>query len=162
MHKQTIEHYAALAYPNHYALRFGTVSGPSPKLRDDLLVNSLVLAAIHERKLNVANRTVNRPLLGIGDLCRAVEAILTRPVPPGCYNLASTNVQIGEVADFVAQRFHVPCTECIRENKYDIRVDTRKFTQAAGMEFHDDVPGLVEALYDFYMASPSWSSPRGI
>src|SRR5438445_737177 len=80
-----------LAYPNSYALRFGTVCGPSPNIRPELLLNSLVLSALTTGQIQVANRQVHRPLLGIGDLCRALKTIVTRPVPPGCYNLASTN-----------------------------------------------------------------------
>jgi nucleoside-diphosphate-sugar epimerase len=152
LHKQAIERYAALAYPHGYGLRFGTVCGPSPNLRDELLLNSLVRSALRQGRVEVANRAASRPLLGIGDLCRAVEAVLTRPVPPGRYHLASVNVTIGEAADYVARRFGVPCREVERPSAYDIRVDTGKFRSASGLEFRDDVPSLVEALHDFYSA----------
>jgi nucleoside-diphosphate-sugar epimerase len=151
-HKQTIERYARLAYPNYYALRLGTVCGPGPRLRTELLLNSLVRSALESREIQVANRAAHRPLLGINDFCRAVHAIVTRPVDPGCYNLASVNVRIGEVADYVAGRFRVPCREVLRENKYDIRVDTRKFQEAAGMKFADTVDSLVDALQTHYAA----------
>jgi nucleoside-diphosphate-sugar epimerase len=154
LHKQTVERYAALAYPNHYALRLGTVCGPSPNVRDELLLNSLVRSAVHAGQIQVANRQAYRPLLGVGDLCRAVEALVTRPVPPGCYNLASLNVRIGEAADYVARRFQVPCVEVQRPNHYDIQVATGKFTRASGMEFRDTLAGLVESLYAFYVPVP--------
>lgn len=154
LHKQVIERYAALAYPNSYGLRFGTVCGPSPNVRSELLLNSLVLSALTEGRIRVANRRAHRPLLGINDLCRAVEAILTQQIPSGCYNLASANARIGEVADLVASRFGVPCDEVERPNNYDIRVDTRKFCRTAGLEFRDDIPGLVESLRHFYVNHP--------
>jgi nucleoside-diphosphate-sugar epimerase len=159
LHKQAIERYAALAYPNAYGLRFGTVCGPSPNLRMELLINSLVLSALRTGEVRVANREASRPLLGIGDLCRAVEAILTRPVAPGCYNLASLNVRIGEAADHVARRFDVPCREVASVNHYDIRVDSRRFARAAGVEFRDDLSGLVTALAKFYTARPEIRRP---
>jgi nucleoside-diphosphate-sugar epimerase len=146
LHKQLIERYATLAYPNSYALRFGTVCGPSPNLRPELLLNSLVRSARRNGCVQVANRPVSRPLLGIGDLCRAVQAILTGAVPPGCYNLASFNATIGAVADYVAGYFGANCQEITAETKYDIRVDTGKLRQASGLEFQDDLPGLVAAL----------------
>jgi nucleoside-diphosphate-sugar epimerase len=149
-HKQTIERFARLAYRNSFALRFGTVCGPAPHARPDLLLNSLVRAAVCDGRVEVANPAASRALLGIGDLCRAVEAILTRPVPPGCYNLASANARVGELADYVARRFRVPCRAVERPTPYDIRVDTEKFRAAAGLEFRDTIETLVEALAAFY------------
>jgi nucleoside-diphosphate-sugar epimerase len=153
LHKQTIERYASLAYPNSFALRFGTVSGVSPNIRSDLLLNSLVQSALTRGRIEVANRQVHRPLLGVRDLCRAIEAIVQRTVPSGCYNVASTNVQIGEVADYIAERFNVACREVTRPNNYDIQVDTDKLCASADFEFHDDVPALVNALESFYTGS---------
>jgi nucleoside-diphosphate-sugar epimerase len=159
-HKQTIERFARLAYPNSFALRFGTVCGPAPHARPELLLNSLVRAALQEGAVPVANRAASRPLLGIGDLCRAVEALVTRPIAPGCYNLASVNVRIGELAEYVARHFGVPCREVERPTPYDIRVDTRRFRAASGVEFQDTVEGLVEALAAFYVAHPE-PAPAG-
>jgi nucleoside-diphosphate-sugar epimerase len=150
-HKQTIERYALLVYPHSYALRFGTVCGPAPNLRRDLLLNSLVWSALHQGRVEVANRAAHRPLLGIHDLCRAIARILAGDVPPGCYHLASVNAQIGAVAAYVAERFGVPCREVEQPTRYDLRAATGKFRAAAGLEFHDDVPGLTDALQAHYL-----------
>jgi nucleoside-diphosphate-sugar epimerase len=158
-HKQTIERYAALTYPNSYALRFGTVCGPSPNLRPELLLNSMVRSAMRQGIVRVANRQAHRPLLGIGDLTRAVTAILTGNIEPGCYNLASVDATIGEVADQVARRFDVPCIEVALPNNYDVRVDTRKFVAASGVQLRDTVASLTEALADWYAAHPDDRSP---
>jgi nucleoside-diphosphate-sugar epimerase len=149
-HKQTIERYASLAYPNSFALRLGTVTGSSPRLRTELLLNNLVRSAILSGSVQVANRRASRPLLGITDLCRAVESFVRRSVKPGCYNLASLNVKIGDLADHVARRFQVQCLEVERENNYDIQVDTRKFTESTGMVFRDTVESLIDDLEAFY------------
>jgi nucleoside-diphosphate-sugar epimerase len=155
-HKQTAERYAQLAYPGgYYALRFGTVCGPAPGLRPELLLNSLVRSALYGGAVEVANRPAHRPLLGVHDLCRAVEVILTHDVPPGCYNLASVNACIGDLADYVAARFGVPLREVEQPTKYDICADTTKFRRAAGFEFRDTIPALVDALEAFYRAAPS-------
>jgi nucleoside-diphosphate-sugar epimerase len=151
-HKQTIERYAALAYPNSFAIRLGTVCGPSPNMRRELLLNSLVRSAIQDGQIQVANRQASRGLLGIRDLCRAIEVLIGNPISPGCYNLASVNVKIGELADFVARRFQVPCFEIEHANKYDVQVDTHKFREATGMLFQDGIDGLIDDLEEFYLA----------
>lgn len=153
LHKQTIERYARLAYPNAYGLRFGTVCGPAPNMRTELLLNSLVRAAVTEGRVRVSNPATHRPILGIGDLCRAVEAVLDRPVPPGCYNLASANTRIGVLAAWVAERFGVPVVEGVGQTPYDIRVSTDRFRAAAGFEFRDTVESLTDALAHHYMAT---------
>jgi UDP-glucose 4-epimerase len=150
LHKQFIERHARFAYPGAYGLRFGTVCGPSPNLRTELLLNGLVRSALFQRRVEVANPHAHRPILGINDLCRSVEAILTRRIPPGCYNLASANVRIGELAGWVARRFEVPMVEVERPTPYDIRVCTNKFREASGMEFGDTVESLTDALAEHY------------
>lgn len=154
LHKQTIERYAKLAYPNIYGLRFGTVCGPAPNIRTELLLNSLVRAAVTEGRVRVSNPATHRPILGVGDLCRAVEVVLTGPVPPGCYNLATANTRIGELAAWVAERFGVPLVEAIGQTPYDIRVSTDRFRAAADFEFRDTVAGLADALARHYAATP--------
>ncbi len=149
-HKQTIEKYAAFTYPNSYGLRFGTVCGPSPNIREELLLNSMVKAAITKKEIQVANREIHRPLLGINDLCRSVEAILTKDVAPGIYNLASVNTSVGELADRVAEQLRVKQIEANFPSKYDIQVDTTKFQQAAGMYFWDTIGTMVNGLREFY------------
>jgi UDP-glucose 4-epimerase len=149
-HKQIIEEHARNEYANSYALRFGTVCGPSPNMRRDLLLNSLVWSAMTRKYIDVANRAYHRPILGIHDLCRAIAMLLTQPIEPGPYNLASANVSIGEVADYVAARFQVPCREVERPTQYDILVSTDKFTRATGMESRDTVASLVEELAACY------------
>lgn len=150
LHKQAIERYARLAYPASYGLRFGSVCGPSPNIRSELLLNSLVRSAVRRGRVEVANPHAHRPLLGIGDLCRAVEAVLARPIPPGCYNLASANVRIGELAAWVARRFDVPQCEVKWPTPYDLRVSSERFCCAADFEFRDTIEGVTDALEDYF------------
>jgi hypothetical protein len=78
----------------------------------------------------------------------------TQLVEPGPYNLASENVTIGAVADFVAARFQVPCIEVDQPTRYDMAVSTDKFTHATGMAFTDTVASLVEELAMYYTQIP--------
>jgi UDP-glucose 4-epimerase len=149
LHKRMIEQYASIAYPNSIALRFGTVCGPSPNMRSDVLLNSLVVSALRRGYVEVANRDYRRPILGMGDLCRAMTILLTRSIEPGPYNLASANVTIGDAADFVAQRLGVPCREVERPTNYDMTISSNKFVEATGFEFRDKMESLVEELAEF-------------
>lgn len=153
LHKRAVERYARFAYPAAHGLRFGTVCGPAPNLRPETLLNSLVRSAVRDGRVEASNPRAHRPLLGVGDLCRAVEAVLTRPVPPGVYNLASTNGQIGDLAARVANRFGVPLAVTDGHTPYDVRVSAERFRRAAGFEFRDTVDWLVGALADHYAAA---------
>jgi nucleoside-diphosphate-sugar epimerase len=160
-HKQAIERYATFAYPNHYALRFGTVCGPAPAMRLQPLLNSMVRAAVTEGRVRVANRQAHRPLLGINDLTRAVKTILEQPVAPGAYNLASVNVRIGEVADYIADRFSVPCIDVDHPTRYDVTVVTEKFCRTAPFEFTDTVASLVCELGCYFTEQSTATATAG-
>lgn len=150
LHKQAVERYARLAYPAAYGLRFGTVCGPAPNLRPELLLNGLVRAAVRDRRVEVANPAAHRAVLGVGDLGRAVRAVLAGGVPPGVYHLASAGVRIGDAAERVARRFGVPVVAVPGATAYDVRVSTARFERAAGFAFTDTVDGLADALADHY------------
>mgnify|MGYP000941590522 CR=1 FL=1 len=154
LHKQEVERYAAFAYPNSYGLRLGTVCGPAPNLRPETLLNGLVRSAVRRGVVEVSSPHAHRPLLGVGDLGRAVEAVLRRAVPPGCYHLAGTNVRVGELAAWAARRFGVPLVESGGATPYDIRVSADRFRAAAGFEFADTVEGLTDALAAHYLSDP--------
>src|SRR5262249_3452159 len=150
LHKQQIERYARFAYPNAYGLRLGTVCGPAPNMRPETLLNSLVRSAVRRGRVEVANPHAHRPVLGVNDLCRSVERIPPRPVPPGCYNLATASVRIGELADWVARRLSVPLEVIGGHTPYDIRVSSDRFRRAATFEFRDTIEDLTDALAAHY------------
>lgn len=160
LHKQAVERYAAFAYPDAVGLRFGTVCGPAPNLRVETLLNGLVRAAVTRGRVEMANADFHRPLLGVGDLCRAIEAVLARSVPPGVYNLAGTNVRIGDLARRVAERFGVPVIPAAGHTPYDIRLNSDRFCRAAEFEFRDTVEGLTDALTAHYAARPAAPEPE--
>lgn len=76
-------------HPNSFGLRFGTVCGPSPNTRWELILNAMVRDAITKRVVKASTRDFLRPILAIGDLCRAVEKLVDGRGQPGIYNLAS-------------------------------------------------------------------------
>lgn len=98
MSKFTADNAMPFVYPNYYALRFGTVCGPSPNMRFDTMLNGMTRDAIEKRAIQVWNAAAHRPLLGISDLCRIVTQIATTDQKPGIYNLASVETTIGDLA----------------------------------------------------------------
>jgi len=96
-----------LVHPRYYALRFGTVCGPSPNIRLDLMLNGMVNDAMTKGIVTVRNPNIRRPLLGLSDLCSAVDKCLRAEPSVGPHNLCSVNVTVGEVADAVSERLNV-------------------------------------------------------
>jgi nucleoside-diphosphate-sugar epimerase len=84
------------------ALRKGTVCGYSPRMRFDLVVNTMFKTAISTKTIVVNNPSIWRPILAIQDAAnayvRAVEASLGIS---GVFNVASGNFTLGELADHV-------------------------------------------------------------
>ena len=86
-------------------LRQGTVSGHSPRMRFDLIVNTMFKCAIKEGVITVSNPSIWRPILAISDATSAyIRAIESNSSISGVFNVASVNCTVGCVADYVKHR----------------------------------------------------------
>lgn len=84
------------------ALRQGTVSGYSPRMRLDLVVNTMFKAAVMTGEITVNNPAIWRPVLAIRDAAMAyTRAIEANPGISGVFNVASGNYTVGEIGDLV-------------------------------------------------------------
>ncbi len=84
------------------ALRQGTVSGYSPRMRLDLIVNTMFKSAMLDKTITVNNPAIWRPILCIHDAATAyIRAIEAHPSISGIFNVASANYTVGEVGDLV-------------------------------------------------------------
>jgi len=84
------------------ALRQGTVSGYSPRMRLDLVVNTMFKAAVTEKLITVNNPAIWRPILAIKDAANAyTRAIEAHEDISGVFNVASGNYTVGEISDLV-------------------------------------------------------------
>jgi nucleoside-diphosphate-sugar epimerase len=84
--------------------RKGTVSGYSPRMRFDLIVNTMFKAAITEGVITVNNPAIWRPILAIQDAVSAYIRAVEAPYGiSGVFNIASGNYTVGEVADYVQE-----------------------------------------------------------
>lgn len=144
-------------------LRNATAYGASPKLRADLMVNSLVgYAFLSGEALIKSDGTPWRPLVHIEDISCAALAVLEAPreiVHNTAFNVgrSSENYQVREVADHVARL--VPNSRITYAadggpDKRCYRVSFSKIeTELPGFEPQWTVPKGVEELLDAYRAN---------
>jgi nucleoside-diphosphate-sugar epimerase len=84
------------------SLRKGTISGYSPRMRLDLIINTMFKSAVRDRNITVNNPSIWRPILSIEDAATAyIRAIEANSTISGVFNIASGNHTVGEVADQV-------------------------------------------------------------
>ena len=85
------------------ALRQGTVSGYSPRMRLDLVVNTMFKCAIADGVVTVNNPAIWRPILSVRDAASAyIRSIEANSGISGVFNVASGNYTVGEIADYVS------------------------------------------------------------
>ena len=160
--KQAIDQLAELSGKEYYSLRFGTVNGFSKNLRNDVMINSMMFNAKKSGKIFVSNHNVNRPILGIKDLSRAIETILLKCEKrlSGVYNLNSFNATVGEIATHVSKKCNVPCEELnkldnsnkqiinfkLQTKSYDFKINSKKFSDNFNFNFEDTLESITEQL----------------
>ena len=84
------------------SLRQGTISGYSPRMRLDLIVNTMFKCAIQDGVITVNNPAIWRPILDIRDAASAyIRSIEANDSISGVFNVASGNYTVGEVGDYV-------------------------------------------------------------
>ena len=82
--------------------RQGTVSGYSPRMRLDLIVNAMFKTALEKNEVTINNPSIWRPILSIEDAVNAyIRAIESNGELSGIFNIASGNYTVGEVGDMV-------------------------------------------------------------
>jgi len=84
------------------SLRQGTLSGYSPRMRLDLVVNTMFKCAVSDGVITINNPAIWRPILSIQDGTTAyIRAIEASESISGVFNVASGNYTVGEIADLV-------------------------------------------------------------
>lgn len=132
-------------------LRFGTVNGASDVIRRDLMINSMVYSALKDGVINVNNKYVKRPILGINDLSQAIRTIVTSSFIPGVYNLASFNSNVDEISRIVSQ---VTGTKIIDKGDYpgiyNFEISANKFQSYYNFKFKEKINAIIPSVIDCY------------
>jgi len=157
--KQVCDVYASMSGLNTYGLRFGTVNGWSPHLRADIMINSMVVSALQDGHVKLYVKDINRPILGLSDLTKAVNCIIeSNKNYPGIYNLASFNSTSGEIAYKVGQEMKVPVIEYsdekieevsnvkLQSKAYNFSIDTNKFESTFNFKFNETIESIVKEV----------------
>ncbi len=138
-------------------LRQGTVSGYSPRMRLDLIVNTMFKCAMLDGEITVHNPAIWRPILSINDAVTAyVRAIESNEGINGVFNVASGNYTVGEVADLVKTSIEVKMNKEINlniEHRQDYRnykVSIEKARNILSFKPRYDIDGIVNDLVEHY------------
>lgn len=137
------------------SLRKGTICGWSPRMRLDLVVNTMFRTALAEGRIVVRNPAIWRPVLAIQDAVAAyLRAVEAAPEVSGVFNVASDNYTVGELGDRVKEAVEERLGRRIEleiRDEHDLRsykVTTEKATRVLGFHPRHDVRSIVDELFD--------------
>jgi nucleoside-diphosphate-sugar epimerase len=133
---------------NIIGLRFGTVNGWSPNIREELMINSMTKKAIREGSISINNKTIKRPILGISDISKAMTKIIEKPIS-GVYNLASFNDTVQSISTYISNSLDANIEETINiSGAYDFNMSTDKFQSVYNFNFDESIESIVNELVD--------------
>lgn len=147
-------------------LRKGTISGYSPRMRLDLIVNTMFKTALRDGVITVNNPSIWRPILSITDAATAyIRAIEANPKINGVFNLASGNYTVGEVADVVRSRIEERLNARISLNIKHIqdlrnyKVSTDKAANVLSFHATGNIRSIVDDLIANMDKFRDWDNP---
>lgn len=158
--KHCIDLYAEKSDIEFYGLRFGTLNGYAPITRTDVMINAMTSSALLNGEIKLYIKNIMRPILGINDLCRAIEAIVNcKEDKRGLYNLASFNKTAEQIAYEVSNTLDLPVVEYdadptqvkntkLQTKTYDFSISTRKFCREFKFKFEETVESITRELKD--------------
>ncbi|HTZ97422.1 MAG TPA: SDR family oxidoreductase [Terriglobales bacterium] len=148
------------------ALRKGTVSGYSPRMRFDLIINTMFRAAVREHVITVNNPSIWRPILSIEDAATAyIRSVEANYKLSGIFNVASGNFTVGEVADAVKaaveERLGIRVNLNIKhiQDFRNYKVSTQKASNVLSFHATSDIRSIVNTLVDNMDKFQDWDNP---
>ena len=147
-------------------LRKGTVCGYSPRMRLDLVINTMFKTAVTEGVITVNNPAIWRPILAIQDAANAyVRAIECSESISGVFNITSGNYTLGELADYVYDgvREYLKLTPKLKiKHVHDLRnykVSGEKAEKVLSFKPRYDAKGIVKDLVDNQSKFADFTNP---
>jgi nucleoside-diphosphate-sugar epimerase len=149
------------------ALRKGTISGYSPRMRLDLIVNTMFRTALHEGVITINNPSIWRPILAMEDAISAyIRVIEAHESISGIFNIASGNYTVGEVGDRVKaeveQQLGKKVSLTIRhmQDFRNYKVSIEKAKNVLSFHPQSDVRGIVRQLIKEIDKFSDWDNPE--
>ena len=137
------------------ALRKGTICGYSPRMRLDLVINTMFKTAVNERAIIVNNPAIWRPILAIQDAANAyIRSMECSESISGIFNVASGNYTLGELGDYVRDGIREYLKIKIKltiKHVHDLRnykVSWEKAVKTLSFKPQFDVKGIIRELVE--------------
>lgn len=149
------------------SLRKGTTCGYSPRMRLDLVVNTMFRTALGHGRIVVDNPSIWRPILAIQDAVAAyIRSIEASREVSGVFNVASGNYTVGELADYVKEEveerlgrsLELEIRERTDYRNYKVTID--KAMQVLSFKPKHDVTDIVRDLFDHLPSFEDFANPR--
>jgi len=115
--------------------------------------------ALQRKEVRLYVEHIRRPVLGILDLCRAVNTIIVSPTDNrGLYNICSFNGTVREYGDAVGAALKVPVNVYsagqvenmtnvkLQSKHYDFAISPAHFEETFNFKFQDTVPSVIDEL----------------
>lgn len=152
--KVAFDDYMRIMNKKYVSLRFGTVNGGSRGIREDLLLNSMVKAALLDKEVKLGNPKASRGVLYIEDLIDALVLILNNPPTESqIFNLSSINGNMENFANMVAHKLNVKIKRLPDSPTYNFQLDNSKFSNTYNYKFTTDMEIIADNLIKFYTAT---------
>jgi nucleoside-diphosphate-sugar epimerase len=147
------------------SFRKGTISGYSPRMRLDLVVNTMFKSAMADGVITVNNPSIWRPILSIQDAVSAYIRAIEAPNISGIFNIASGNYTVGEIADRVLETLAATNNSARLEIKHipdyrSYKVNIDKATNVLSFKPKRDVEAIVHELLENRQHFCDWENPN--
>ena len=146
-------------------LRQATVYGWAPRMRTDLVVNTMTKCAVIDKVINVDNPDACRPLIHIDDLCKVYSKVLVTN-SPFIMNVSVENYKIIDIAEQVRQKIieYLPDVEINIKNIDEPRsyfVDNSLMKKTVGTWNYKTIEFCIDELIAHIPVSDidEWSNP---
>jgi nucleoside-diphosphate-sugar epimerase len=140
-------------YPNKniIGLRFGSVGGFSKNFRQENLMNAISVSAHTKNQLYISNPDKLRSILGMTDLCRAIETIISTDPKKKIYNITSLNGTILEFGKQIQQLAN--CSLVVNDalqTQYSFNCSNKAFEDDYNFKFTDTVESIYNDIVSNY------------
>jgi nucleoside-diphosphate-sugar epimerase len=149
------------------SLRKGTICGYSPRMRLDLIINTMFKNGVRNREITVNNPSIWRPIASIDDATNAyIRSIEASEKLSGIFNIASGNYTVGEVGDLVKMAIEehlgirVHLTIHHRTDFRNYKVSIQKAENVLSFHPNHDVKKIVKNLIEHMDQFNDWDNPQ--
>jgi len=140
-------------------LRPATVCGFSPRMRFDLMVNSLTIQALENKQMKFNGGSQYRPNIHIDDMTDLYIWMLDKSFLTGIYNAGFENLQIKHIAGMVAEKANARSTSMPINDPRSYRINSDKLL-ATGFKPRKTVGHAIEELVAQYRAGNLKDGPE--